>query len=108
MEENFFFSSLMVVKYKLECLFLEKNSLTWSNIWGGGGKARSPPKRGVTERCKALVGSGLTFKCWNRLERVNNDKRSSLFGLFVSDEEKMLNFVNGKKLFFIVTDDSEI
>ncbi len=32
--------------------------------------------------------SGLTLKYWTSLERLGKDKHSSLYGLFVRDEEK--------------------
>ncbi len=51
-------------------------------------KARSLPKIGVLGRCSTQVDSGLTRKCWIRLESFVSYKRSRLFGLVVSDEEK--------------------
>jgi hypothetical protein len=39
------------------------------------------------------VASGFTRKCQTRLERLTKSKHSSLFGLFISDEEIPLTII---------------
>ncbi len=47
------------------------------------GKARSLPKSGALERSFTRVGSGLTHKIQDRLERLARDKHPSLLHQFV-------------------------
>ncbi len=53
---------------------------------------------------KTLKGSGLTRKYQTGLESLSRDKRTSLFGFFVSDNEKSFPGVNLTQLFSFVTD----
>ncbi len=50
-------------------------------------------KRGEPERCFARVGSDLTCKHHNKLERRVRDKHSSLFQKFVNCSCKKLNYI---------------
>jgi hypothetical protein len=50
-----------------------------------------------------------SLPCWNRLERLTLDKRTSLFSIFISDEERKFYYIGFKginvgKHFFLVTE----
>jgi hypothetical protein len=77
------FSSLLTNGRKmLECL--PRSDLSGLVF---GGKAWSLPY-GIRERCSTRVDCGLNHKHYTMLERLAKDKHSSLFGPFVSWEEK--------------------
>jgi hypothetical protein len=53
-------------------------------------KARAYPSKAPFRHSYLGQAPGLTRIYWTRLERLDMDKHSSLFGLFVSDEENKL------------------
>jgi hypothetical protein len=69
--------------------------------------ARSSPKREAPERHSAWVGSSLSHKHYDRLERLARDKFDSLFGYFVSNKEKVFTTLTSClqviKLDFLIT-----
>ncbi len=70
------------------------------------GKVSNLPQREAPKRCSSRVGSVLNCKYQTRLDRFYYSKFTSLFSLFVNEEEKsfitMATGVNVTKLFFFV------
>jgi hypothetical protein len=70
---------------KLECWLL---AIAFQSSLPFAGNTRSLPKKEASEMCSNWVGFGLpsNSKAW--LERVSEDKCSSLLGLVISDDGK--------------------
>jgi hypothetical protein len=47
------------------------------------------------EGCFTRIGPGIAYKYWTRLESLCKVKWTSLFGLLVRDEEKVLKLTPG-------------
>jgi hypothetical protein len=68
------------------------------------GEARSLTLSGAPERCFTWVGSGITRKYYNRLERLARDKHSSLLHKFANYGQKsFITLGSGPKIIKLIT-----